>query len=299
MLLLLVLSVARAESWLRHVEVVGDGQYMYESKPISPWHDLPFASGLEGGVSLLTFVCEIPLGTRAKMEIHKSVEYNKVVQDRNKDGSLRFYAYGDSIVNYGAIAQTWEDPDIPDPDTGLGGDNDPVDVLQLNAKPCHPGAVQRVRVLGALALVDHKETDWKLLVVDVDDADTAWRTLDDVPDDRIHQVREWFRLYKTAEGKPENEYAFEGRVVDAKHARSLFGWTDIRCRPCASRAEHTSTGADSSKAMGRAPSTKTPAGYATPCLCDSLAGPIGGPHDEQDPRPVTLTEKTKNEPRLQ
>lgn len=212
-----LLATVAADSWWAHVEVV-DGLYKYESKAISPWHDLPFASGFEDGMSLLTFVCEIPLGSRAKMEIHKSVEYNKVVQDVNKDGSPRFYAYGDSIVNYGAISQTWEDPTIPDPDTGLGGDNDPVDVLQLNAKPCAPGAVQRVRVLGALALVDHKETDWKLLVVDADDADTAWRTLADVPDDRIHSVREWFRLYKTAEGKPENEYAFDGKVVDAKHA---------------------------------------------------------------------------------
>lgn len=66
------------------------------------------------------------------------------MQDRKQDGSLRYYKYGDSIVNYGAIAQTWEDPLILDPDTGLGGDNDPIDVLQLNAEPCRRGAVQRV-----------------------------------------------------------------------------------------------------------------------------------------------------------
>ena len=45
--------------------------------------------------------------------------------------------------------------------------------------PARP-AVQRVRVLGALALVDGGETDWKLLVVDVDAADApAWRELGD------------------------------------------------------------------------------------------------------------------------
>ena len=107
--------------------------------------------------------------THAKLEIHKGHEPNPLIQDTVGNNKLRFYKYGESIVNYGAIAQTWEDPNIADPDTGLGGDNDPIDVLQLNSKPCRRGSVQRVRVLGALALIDSGETDWKLLVVDVDD----------------------------------------------------------------------------------------------------------------------------------
>lgn len=61
----------------------------------------------------------------------------------------------------GAIAQTWEDPRALDEATGLTGDNDPIDVLQLNKAPCARGAIQRVRVLGALALIDAMETDWK------------------------------------------------------------------------------------------------------------------------------------------
>lgn len=131
----------------------------YDGRRVSPWHDLPFMPPTNGEISepLLTFVCEIPLGTTAKMEIHKrcdrllatsnsacSLEHNPIVQDRFKDGSLRHYKYGASIVNYGAISQTWEAPDIVDGDTGLGGDNDPIDVLQLNARPCPRGAVQRV-----------------------------------------------------------------------------------------------------------------------------------------------------------
>ena len=108
---------------------------------------------------LLSFVCEIPLGTRAKTDIHKTAAHNPVIQDVHKDGSLREYMYSPSIVNYGAIAQTWEDPKKPDDDTGFGGDNDPIDVLQLNGSPCKPGGIQRVRVLGALALVDDDETD--------------------------------------------------------------------------------------------------------------------------------------------
>ena len=57
---------------------------------------------------------------------------NSILQDVHKDGSLRYYVYSPAIINYGAITQTWEDPNKPDDTTGFGGDNDPIDVLQLN-----------------------------------------------------------------------------------------------------------------------------------------------------------------------
>jgi len=199
-------------------------QYSYDGQRISPWHDVPFTAGVDAnGMTLLHFVCEIPRGTREKVEIHKGVPYNDLLQDVHKDGSLRTYVYSPAIINYGAIAQTWEDPAIPDEDTGLGGDNDPIDVLQLNEAPCsRRGQIQRVRVLGGLALVDGGETDWKLLVVDVDAPDAPpWRDVADIPVERVNEVREWYRLYKTAEGKGENEYGLDGRAVDAQHALSV------------------------------------------------------------------------------
>ena len=88
---------------------------------------------------------------------------------------LRTYNYPvdapGSPVNYGALPQTWEDPRHVQEDTGEGGDNDPIDVLELGLQPCYPGEVRVVRVLGAFAMVDRSgdgvagETDWKLLVV--------------------------------------------------------------------------------------------------------------------------------------
>jgi len=187
---------------------------------MSPWHDVPFTLGNdERGAPLLSFVCEIPRHTREKVEIHKSLAYNSLQQDKHKDGSLRTYVYSPSKCNYGAITQTWEDPNIPDEDTGLGGDNDPIDVLQLNEAPCVRGAIQRVRVLGGLALIDDGETDWKLLVVDVDDPDAPdWHDVGDIPVERVEELRTFFRVYKTAEGKPENKYGLDARAVDAAHA---------------------------------------------------------------------------------
>jgi len=186
--------------------------------------------------------------THAKLEIHKGHEPNPLIQD-TVTRKLRFYKHGESIVNYGAVPQTWEDPGISDPDTGLGGDNDPIDVLQLNSQPCRRGAVQRVRVLGALALVDGGETDWKLLVVDADDFTeddaTKWRHIDDIPKDRMGQIRSWFKIYKRAEGKSENLISLGGRAVDADHAlrvarRTHQHWKNLvkGRRPCFATCHH-------------------------------------------------------------
>ena len=196
--------------------------YAYEARKISPWQDIPYSVSLDeqkGSGKLLSFVCEIPRGTSEKVEIHKSLPHNPLKQDVHTDGSLRSYVYSASLVNYGAIAQTWEDPEANDEYTGLGGDNDPIDVLQLNEAPCRRGDVQRVRVLGALALIDGGETDWKLLVIDVDAPDApAWYDVADVPTERVDELREWFRVYKTAEGKPENDYGLSGVAVNASVA---------------------------------------------------------------------------------
>jgi inorganic pyrophosphatase len=35
------------------------------------------------------------------------------------------------LVNYGALTQTWEAPSHISTDTGFGGDNDPIDVLEV------------------------------------------------------------------------------------------------------------------------------------------------------------------------
>ena len=158
--------------------------YFYDKEHISPWHQIPFvASEAESG-KLLHFVCEIPRGTTAKNEIHKSVAFNPVIQDIDKHGNPRHYQYGPSLVNYGAIAQTWEDPEAISPDTGFGGDNDPIDVLQINNLPCDVGEVMPVRVLGCLALVDDDETDWKLIVTDARDVAQIGRQTGGVPGHR-------------------------------------------------------------------------------------------------------------------
>ena len=55
-----------------------------------------------------------------------------------KKGKLRFVAncfpHKGYIWNYGAVPQTWEDPDHIDGDTQCKGDGDPVDVCEVGSK---------------------------------------------------------------------------------------------------------------------------------------------------------------------
>jgi len=189
-----------------------------DGKPRSFWHDVPLHPS--GDTDLFHFVCEIPKGTNAKMEINKEADHNSIIQDRKK-GKLRFYKYNPevgSLVNYGAISQTWEDPNTPDTHTKLGGDNDPIDVLQINAEPCKTGDIQRVRVLGAFALIDDGETDWKVFVVNVDDlAVTKSAGLKDLlKPEELTAIVEWFRNYKTAEGKGLNTIGLNEEIISAE-----------------------------------------------------------------------------------
>lgn len=49
------------------------------------------------------------------------------------------------------------------------GDNDPVDVVEIGSRQLEPGAVYRVKPLGAYAMIDDGELDWKILCICTND----------------------------------------------------------------------------------------------------------------------------------
>jgi inorganic pyrophosphatase len=214
----------------------------------SYWHDLPLRAGTtRDGAPLFNFVCEIPRGTTAKYEISTSKPLNPIVIDRNKkDGSPRHYAFR-SLVNYGALPQTWENPEHKDQWTGELGDGDPVDVCEIGtgagasagSAAVTTGSIYRVRIIGALAMLDGGETDWKLIAIRdtdplassltcVSKASGAVRTL-------LDDVRHWFRTYKVPDGKPLNEFAFNGQFLDAATALKVVDATEQQWRELADR----------------------------------------------------------------
>jgi len=147
-----------------------------------------------------------------------------------KKGKLRFVAncfpHKGYIWNYGAIPQTWEDPDHVDPNTNCKGDADPIDVCEIGTKIHKRGSVIKVKVLGTLAMIDEGETDWKILAIDVNDELAP--KLNDIEDIETHMpgfiaaTVEWFKVYKMPDGKPPNEFAFDAKPKNKDFAIDII-----------------------------------------------------------------------------
>ena len=121
-----------------------------------------------------------------------------------KNGKIRYIAntfpsYG-YLWNYGALPQTWEDPDHVDSSTKYKGDSDPVDILDIGTKLHLSGQVVPVKVLGALGMIDEGQTDWKIIAID--NTDPIAQKMSDISDVDIYMpgliktTLDWFRLYK-------------------------------------------------------------------------------------------------------
>lgn len=198
-----------------------------ESGPISPLHDIPLWA--DRAQRLVNMVVEVPRWTNAKMEISLSEPLNPIKQDVKK-GALRFvhnvFPHHGYIWNYGALPQTWENPQHVDPATQARGDNDPIDVIEIGERVAQRGDVYPVKVVGTLALIDEGETDWKLIAVDARDPSAA--QLNDVADVErlfpglLRATVEWFRLYKVPDGKPVNKFAFDGEAKDKEFAYKII-----------------------------------------------------------------------------
>ncbi|KAI1843385.1 hypothetical protein JX265_006212 [Neoarthrinium moseri] len=195
--------------------------------PISAFHDVPLYA--DADKTILNMIVEIPRWSNAKLEISKDEELNPIKQD-TKNGKLRFvrncFPHKGYIWNYGAFPQTWEDPNFTHPETKANGDNDPLDVCEIGELVGHIGQIKQVKVLGVMALIDDGETDWKVIVVDINDP--LAHKLNDVEDVERHlpgllrATNEWFRIYKIPDGKPENQFAFTGECKNKAYAMDVI-----------------------------------------------------------------------------
>ena len=128
--------------------------------------------------------------------------------------------------NYGCVPQTWEDPKITHHETLAGGDNDPLDIIDIGSKMWSVGSIVRVRVLGALAMIDAGETDWKLIAINCEDplADV----LNDIDDVFVHMpgcveaLHRWLKYYKSP---VINTFGFGGAAQSREFAESLIDET--------------------------------------------------------------------------
>jgi inorganic pyrophosphatase len=95
-------------------------------------------------------------------------------------------------------------------------------------------------VLGALAMIDQGETDWKVIAIDTADPKAATincaffkrrghacsdgyamrvAAVDDIPE-IVDAIRTWFRDYKIPDGKPANVFALGGKPITPVRRRA-------------------------------------------------------------------------------
>lgn len=115
------------------------------------------------------------------------------------------------------------------PSTKCCGDSDPLDVVEIGSQALPTGAVVPVKPLGVLAMIDDGELDWKVIAVNAHDPlSTKLNNIHDVEEHcpgTISGIREWFRWYKTPDGKPLNAFGFDGEALDRSKAFEVIDET--------------------------------------------------------------------------
>lgn len=128
-------------------------------------------------------VIEIPAQSDpVKYEVDE--ETGALFVDRFIGTSMRYPA------NYGFIPET------------IGDDGDPVDVCVITPFPLLAGSVVRCRPLGMLLMEDEGGGDMKMLAVPVAKLTPRYnkiKTIEDVPEDLLGQIRHFFEHYKDLE----------------------------------------------------------------------------------------------------
>jgi inorganic pyrophosphatase len=196
---------------------------------ISPLSDIPLWVDKANGIG--NMIVEIPRGTHPKLEMNVCAPLNPIKQDVKK-GALRSIhdAYP---FNYGAFAQTWEDPAFTDPRTQAKGDFDPIDVCEVGTTLFKTGDVVAVKILGVWAMIDEGETDWKILAINTADENASkYNDIGDVPQDVKDRVFTFLRDYKIPAGSGPNQFAFNSELQPKALALEVVEQTHHHWNDC-------------------------------------------------------------------
>lgn len=153
------------------------------------WHDID-----EERIKpeLFTACVEIPKGGHCKYELDK------------KTGLIRcdrvLYTATNYPANYGFIPRTFAE------------DNDPLDVLVLSQEAFVPLCEVDARPIGMIRMVDDGFIDEKIVAVAIGDPFYSnYKDLSELPAFVGDEIRHFFRIYKTLEGKVTNVTAIKGK----------------------------------------------------------------------------------------
>lgn len=136
-------------------------------------------------------VVEISRGQQSKYELDK--ETGLIRLDRVLYTSTHY------PQNYGFIPRTY------------AGDNDPLDVLILCSQPLVPMTIVSCIPIGAVKMIDNGEVDEKIIAIAENDPTYAsYRSVDEIPNHVFQEIRHFFQVYKTLEGKETVVHHIQG-----------------------------------------------------------------------------------------
>jgi len=193
---------------------------------LSMWHhvEVHVKSWLDEETGLFRYINEIPRGALQKFEMHTRLAHNVIREDAK--GSKRLQAFGQPVpFNYGCFPQTWRDPEETDEIFRAGGDDDPLDVLDLCMETVGVGKVVCCRPLGAVCLIDEGQADWKILAVNTEANDpiASAQSVEDVDrlaPGRIQAVLKWMDDFKKSGKDKGTKLHF--KIYDANVAKSII-----------------------------------------------------------------------------
>ena len=156
---------------------------------MNPWHDVkPERITPEKFLSLI----EIQKGSKNKYELDK--ETGRLILDRVLFTSTHY------PQNYGFIPRTY------------AKDFDPLDVLVLSSEAVIPMTFVRCKPIGMLNMIDNNLPDEKIIAVCIDDPFYGgYSDISEIPDHIMDEIKHFFTVYKTLEGKKTAVDVVSGR----------------------------------------------------------------------------------------
>ena len=149
---------------------------------------------------------EISKGSKNKYELDKETGLLKL--DRILYTSTHYPA------NYGFIPKTYAE------------DNDPLDVLVLCTESIIPLTLVECKPIGVMHMVDNGQADDKIIAVCVHDPFYKdYNSIKDLPDHVSEEIKHFFKVYKTLEGK---ETKVENKLEDAEAAKEIIEKSILR-----------------------------------------------------------------------
>jgi inorganic pyrophosphatase len=140
----------------------------------------------EDAPRLVNAVIEVPVGSRNKYEYEPDL--GVIVRDRVLPGAVRY------PTDYGFIPSTM---------THRG---DALDIVVAAYDSAFPGCIVRARPIGALHINDSKGEEHNVFAVPDDDPRFAdIHDLEDLPEQNLREVEQFFEVYKRLEGDKKVE----------------------------------------------------------------------------------------------